>query len=89
MANYTFRTPTVSEGPIGLHRLFYFRHRNVGVSVYKSGGTYKTIRFVQDSFRNDVDEFYSGGCNHTVNGTTKTALIAAGIGITEDNFTAQ
>jgi hypothetical protein len=89
MANYTFKTPTVSEGPIGKHRLFYFRKMNVGVSVYKSGGTYKLIRYVQDSFRRTVDEFYDGGCNHTVDDATRTAMIAAGIGITADNFTAQ
>jgi hypothetical protein len=89
MANYTFKTPTVSEGPIGGHRLFYFRKMNVGVSVYKSGGTYKLIRYVQDSFRNEVDEFYDGGHEHTVDDATKAAMIAAGIGITEANFTAQ
>jgi hypothetical protein len=79
----------VSEGPIGGHRLFYFRKKNVGVSVYKSGGTYKTTRYVQDSFRNTVDEFYDGGHEYTVNDATKAAMIAANIGITEDNFTAQ
>ena len=89
MANYTFKTPTVSEGPIGGHRLFYFYKKNVGVSVYKSGGTYKLIRYVQDSFRNDVDEFYDGGHEHTVDDTQKDAMIAANIGITEANFTAQ
>lgn len=89
MANYTFKTPTVSEGPIGGHRLFYFRKKNVGVSVYKSSGTYKTTRYVQDSFRNEVDEFYDGGYEYTVNDATRTAMIAAGIGITADNFTAQ
>ena len=89
MANYTFRTPTVSEGPIGKHRLFYFRNRNVGVSVYKSNGTYKTVRYVQDSFRREVDEFYDGGSEFTVNDATKAAMIAANIGITEANFTAQ
>lgn len=88
MANYTFRTPTVSEGPTGAHRLFYFRKRNVGLSVYKSGGVYKTIRYVQDSFRDTVDEFYYGGHEYTVNDATRTALIAANIGITSDNFTA-
>ena len=89
MANYTFKTPTVSEGPIGGHRLFYFRKKNVGISVYKSGGTYKTIRYVQDSFRNEVDEFYDGGREFTVDDATRTAMIAANIGITSANFTAQ
>lgn len=89
MANYTFKTPTVSEGPIGGHRLFYFRKKNVGVSVYKSGGTYKTTRYVQDSFRNEVDEFYDGGSEFTVDDATRTAMIAANIGITSANFTAQ
>jgi hypothetical protein len=89
MANYTFRTPTVSEGPIGKHRLFYFYKMDVGVSVYKNDGVYGLVRYVQDSYRNEVDAFYDGGCNHTVNDTIKAELIAANIGITEANFTAQ
>jgi hypothetical protein len=89
MANYIFETPTVSEGPIGGHRLFYFRKRNVSVSVYKTGNTYATTRYVQDSFKEDFDEYYTGGYNHIVDDETKAALIAANIGITEANFTAQ
>lgn len=89
MANYTFRTPIVSEGPIGGHRLFYFRKKNVGVSVYKTGNTYATTRYVQDSFKESFTEYYTGGYNHTVDDAKKAALIAANIGITEANFTAQ
>jgi hypothetical protein len=48
MAYYTFKTPTVSEGPIGKHRLFYFRKQNKGVTIVKSGSTYSQIRYPLD-----------------------------------------
>lgn len=89
MANYTFRTPYVLEGPSGGHRLFYFANLRKGVSVAKSGGTYSLVRYVPDDTIKDYQEFYSGGCLHTVDDATKAALIAGGIGITEANFTAQ
>jgi hypothetical protein len=31
---------------------------------------------------------YAGGYNHIVDDATKAALIAGGVGVTEDNFTA-
>ena len=89
MPNYTFTTPVVEEGPSGLHRLFYFYTRNVAVSVYKDNGVYRTIRYVQDSFPSTVDAFYGGGYKHTVSDAIKAELLAANIGITEANFTAQ
>lgn len=88
MANYIFRTPTVSEGPTGKHRLFYFRHRNVSVSVVKVNGTWMTTRYVQDSYFSEVDAAYRGGYNHEVDDATRTELISADIGITSANFTA-
>jgi hypothetical protein len=89
MANYIFETPTVSEGPIGGHRLFYFRKKNVSVSVVKVNGTWMTTRYVQDSYFSEVDEAYRGGYNHIVDDATRAELIAANIGITSANFTAQ
>ena len=89
MANYTFRTPTVEEGPAGGHRLFYFYKLTRGVTVVKSGGTYSLLRYAVDEDLQDYDEVYAGGYNHTVDDATKAALIAANIGITEANFTAQ
>lgn len=89
MANYTFRPPTVDEGPAGRHRLFYFYKLKRGITVVKSGSTYSTLRYAVDEDLNNYDAVYRGGYNHTVDDTVKTELLAAGIGITEDNFTAQ
>jgi hypothetical protein len=88
MAYYIFKTPTVSEGPIGKHRLFYFRKQNKGVTIIKSGSTYSQVRYLLDEQLDDYTEVYRGGYNHTVNDTTKAALIAGAIGVTEANFTA-
>ena len=89
MANYTFRTPTFREGPAGGHRLFYYYKLDKGYSVVKSGGVYSLTRFIVDGDIPNYQEVYLGGRNHTVDDTTKAALIAANIGITEANFTAQ
>lgn len=89
MANYTFRPPTVDEGPAGGARLFYFYKLKRGITVVKSGGTYSTLRYPVDEDLLDYDVVYRGGYNHTVDDTVKAELLAAGIGITEDNFTAQ
>jgi hypothetical protein len=89
MANYTFRTPYVLEGPSGGHRLFYFAKLRKALTVIKSGATWSTARYLVDEDLDNYDEIYRGGYNHTVNDATKAELIAAGIGITEANFTAQ
>lgn len=89
MANYTFTTPIVSEGPIGGHRLFYFSEMNKGVSIVKYAGVYSQVRYPMDSYLNEAQEAYLGGHKHTVDEATKAALIAGGIGVTEANFTAQ
>lgn len=88
MAYYTFKTPTVSEAPIGGHRLFYFRKQNKGITVVKNGATYSLIRYPLDEDLSDYDVVYRGGYNHTVDDTVKAELIAGGIGVTEANFTA-
>jgi hypothetical protein len=88
MADFIFTTPSVQEGPTGKHRLFYFYKRNVGVSVVKQNGSYRTSRYPLDPSVETYQEFYIGGHKHIVNDATKAALIAAGIGITEANFAA-
>ena len=89
MADYTFTTPRVQEGPSGRHRLFYFYKRNVGTTVVKQNGTYRINRYPLDPSVETYEEFYIGGHKHTVDDATRTALIAADIGITTANFTAQ
>jgi hypothetical protein len=89
MANWTFTTPYVLEGPSGGHRLFYFANLRKGITIVKSGATYSQIRYPVDSDLEDYDEVYRGGYQHTVDDATKTALIAGGVGVTEANFVAQ
>jgi hypothetical protein len=89
MATYTFRPPTVEEGPAGGHRLFYFYKLKRGITVAKSGSTWSTLRYAVDEDLNDYSVVYRGGYDHTVNDATKAELIAANIGVTEANFTVQ
>jgi hypothetical protein len=89
MANWTFRPPTVEEGPAGGHRLFYFYKLKRGISVVKSGSTWSQVRYIVDEDANNYDAIYRGGYNHTVDDAIKAELIAANIGVDETNFTAQ
>jgi len=89
MANYTFQTPYVLEGPSGGHRLFYFANLRKGITIVKSGATYSQIRYPVDEDLNDYDVVYRGGYNHTVDDAAKAELIAANVGVTEANFIAQ
>lgn len=89
MATYTFRPPTVEEGPAGGHRLFYFYKLKRGITVVKSGATWSTLRYSVDEDLADYSVVYRGGYNHTVDEATKAELIAANIGVTEANFTVQ
>ena len=88
MTEYVFKTPTVREGPAGGHRLFHFYKLDKGLTVIKNNGTYSITRYLLDDQLDDYQEIYLGGRNHVVSEATKAALIAGGIGVTEDNFTA-
>ena len=87
MATWLFRTPTVQEGPIGGARLFYFYRLDVGVSIVKQNGVYSQERYILDSDIPTFEVVYRGGRNYEVDDTTKAALIAGGVGVTEANFT--
>lgn len=91
MANYTFRTPVVYEGPIGQkRRLWYFFQQPRGITIVRNGSTYAQVRYMMEQdLQNNYDEYWLGGRNHTVTEATKAALIAGGIGVTEENFTIQ
>lgn len=88
MPNYIFRPPTVAEGPAGGHRLFRYYKLDRGITIIKSGGVYRQTRYPVDEELSSYEEVYLGGRNHTVDETTKAALIAANVGVTEANFTA-
>ena len=89
MPNYTFRPPTVEEGPAGGHRLFSFYKLDKGITIVrKPDGKYAQVRYLVDEDKKFYPEIYMGGRNHTVNDATKARLIAANVGVTEANFTA-
>lgn len=89
MANWTFRPPTVEEGPAGAHRLFYFYKLTKGITIVKSDGEYYQTRYPVDGDLELYEEVYRGGYEHTVDDATKAALIDGGVDVTEDNFTEQ
>ena len=89
MSTYVFETPIVREGPAGGHRLIHFYKLNVGISIVKDNGVYRQVRYLQDEDLRSYQEVYLGGNKHIVDETTKAALIAGGVDVTEANFTAQ
>jgi hypothetical protein len=89
MTTYIFEPPIVREGPSGGHRLFQFYKLNVGISIVKDAGVYMQVRYLTDEDLRSYEEVYLGGNKHVVNETTKAALIAGGVGVTEENFTEQ
>jgi len=88
MANYIFKTPTVAEGPSGGHRLFDFYTIDRGITIVKSGGTYRQLRYPSQDELDTCTEVYMGGTESIVDDATKAALIAGNVGVTEANFTA-
>jgi len=80
-----FFPPTVEEGPAGFG-LFYRYTLNRGVSVLKTSGVYALRRYPTQDEIDAATEYYAGGHEYEVTSNQKSALIAAGIGITESNF---
>jgi hypothetical protein len=90
MATYIFTPPYTEETPNGAKGVFAYllKIRN-GVSIGKVNGTYFRNQYpIQDEI-DAYQEFYSGGHKHSVSESTKTALLAAGVGVTEANFTIE
>lgn len=80
-----FFPPTVDEGPAAFGLFYRYKHKR-GKSVLKISGTYRIIRVPSTDQIESATEYYAGGHEHVVTESVKTALIAAGIGITEANF---
>ena len=80
-----FFPPTVDEGPAGSGLFYRYTHLR-GVSVLKTSGVYATKRYPTQDEINAATEYYAGGHEHEVTSAQKSAIIAAGIGITESNF---
>jgi hypothetical protein len=89
MSTYIFEPPIVREGPAGGHRLFQFYKLNRGISIVKDAGEYIQVRYLTDEDLRSYQEVYLGGNKHIVSETTKAALIAGNVGVTEANFTAE
>jgi hypothetical protein len=88
MANWVFQTPYVLEGPSGNHRLFYFANLRKGITILKSGSTYSQARYQVDADLSTYTAVYRGGYKYIVNDAEKAALIAGGVDVTTENFTA-
>lgn len=86
MATYLFRTPTVEEGPAGLDPLFHRVKLTRGVTVLNNSGTYRAVRWPTQDEIAAATFAYLGGHEYVVDDATRTALLAAGIGITTSNF---
>ncbi len=91
MATYLFRTPTLEQGQIGGHRLHsHFKQRTKSYTVINQSGTYSLVQYPLDSDLTSYTAYYIGGGEHTnISEATRTALIAASIGITSANFTVE
>ena len=81
-----FFPPTVLEGPASFG-MFYRYKLLRGISVLKIGNKYYKLRVPSTDQVESASEYYAGGHEHNVTEAQKTALINAGIGITESNFT--
>ena len=80
-----FFPPTVLEGPAGFG--MFYRYKLVrGISVLKIGNKYYKLRVPSTDQVESASEYYAGGHEYDVTENQKTALINAGIGITESNF---
>ena len=90
MASYTFRTPSVDEGPASWDNRLFLRVKIArGITVLgHGGGSYTAVRYPTQDELAAAATAYQGGHEYTVNDATKAALIAGGVGVTEANFTA-
>jgi hypothetical protein len=91
MATYTFLTPTIEQGLIGGHRLFqFFTQRTKSLTVINNAGVYSLTQYPAQDDLETYTAYYMGGLIHTgITDAVRTAMIAAGIGITASNFTAE
>ena len=90
MATWTFRTPSVDEGPASWSNPLFLRVKLArGITILETVGAYRAVRFPTQDEIAAATTAYMGGHEYTVSDAVKVALIAAGVGVTEANFTAQ
>lgn len=75
---YVLIPPTIEEGPIGGHRLFYFYKMLKSISVLKIDGQYVEIREPSQDEIALATEVYIGGHEYPVSDAIAAELIAAG-----------
>jgi hypothetical protein len=75
---YTFRTPTIDEGPIGPTRLDQFYTLPRGITILKINGKYYEERYPLSSDVKEADIAYVGGHVYMVTDSEAANLIAAG-----------
>jgi hypothetical protein len=78
---FLFIPPTVDEGPIGGHLLFYFYKMDRGVSVLKIDGQYVEFRTPSQDDEALATEVYLGGHEYPVSAEVAAELIAAGFDV--------
>ncbi|MFG3509657.1 hypothetical protein ACGF5F_29615 [Streptomyces sp. NPDC047821] len=89
MPEWTFRTPSVDEGPaVPGSRLMRFYKLARGITIFNRSGAYTAVRYPTEDEIAAATVAYIGGHEYVVDDATKAALIAGGVGVTESNFTA-
>lgn len=73
-----FIPPTIEEGPIGGHRLFYYYKMLRSISVLKIDGVYVEIREPSQDEIALATEVYLGGHEYPVSDAVAAALEADG-----------
>lgn len=88
MATWTFRTPSVDEGPASWEDRLFLRIKLArGISIQElPQGTYRALRFPTQDEIAAAFNFYMGGHEYVVDDATKAALIAGGVGVSDANF---
>jgi hypothetical protein len=88
MATWTFRPPTVNEGPASWDDPLFLRVKLArGITVLDTSGSYRAVRFPTQDEIAAATNAYMGGHEYVVTDATKAALIAGGVGVTTSNFT--
>lgn len=90
MATWTFRTPSVEEGPASWGDPLFYRVKIArGISILEGPpGTYRAARFpTQDEIAASQPHMFMGGHEYLVDDATRLALMGASVGVTADNFT--
>lgn len=88
MATYTFRPPTVDEGPASWEDPLFLRVKLArGITILETAGAYTAVRFPTQDEIAAATTAYMGGHEYAVDDATKAALIAAGVGVSDSNFT--